>query len=233
MTIKLFNENFSMASARYRLYREHKYVSFLLSSFRAEVAKVDFSLDVNVNRIKEQFGEITALMHGHASHENNSIHELLRNKDSLVHEKIEADHSTHEDTFEKLNQLLIVILEDIDIANRIELGHQFYLEIQRFEAENLLHQIYEETIIMPELQRLYTDEELLDKIDSKTYALMTSEQLIDMMKILFPHMNADDRKFFLKDIYRTQPTKFITAWKGILPILDVSEREQLSMDFIL
>lgn len=118
-------------------------------------------------------------------------------------------------------------------SQKIELGHQFYLEIQRFEAENLLHQIYEETIIMPELQRLYTDEELLDKIDAKTYALMTSEQLIDMMKTLFPHMNADDRKFFLKDIYRTQPTKFITAWKGIFPILDVSEREQLNMDFIL
>lgn len=222
-----------MSQFRYRLYREHKYVSFMLSSFSAEVAKIDFSLDENVNRIKEQFSEIIALMHGHASHENDSIHALLRDKDSLVHEKTEADHDAHEDTFEKLNQLLMSILEETDVARKIDLGHQFYLEIQRFEAENLLHQIYEETVIMPELQRLYTNEELLQKIDAKSYALMTSEQMIQMMEILFPHMNPDDRAFFLNDICRTEPIKFMEAWNGISSIIDISEREQLEVSFTL
>ena len=222
-----------MTNARYRLYREHKYVSFMLSSFRTEVAKIDFSLNEKVNRIKEKLSEITALMHGHASHENDSIHALLKDKDSLVHEKIEADHDAHEDTFEKLNQLLMSILEETDVARKIDLGHQFYLEIQRFEAENLLHQIYEETVIMPELQRLYTDEELLQKIDAKTYAVMTSDQMVQMMEILFPHMNANDRAFFLNDVYRSEPAKFMEAWNGISSTMDVSEREQLEVCFTL
>jgi hypothetical protein len=222
-----------MNSARYRLYREHKYVSFMLSSFRTEVAKIDFSLNEGVNRIKETLSEITALMHGHALHENDSIHALLRNKNSLVHEKIEADHDTHEDTFEKLNQLLSTILEETDVVRKVDLGHQFYLEFQRFEAENLLHQIYEETVIMPELQRLYTDEELLKAIDAKTYEIMTPEHMIHMMQILFPHMNADDRAFFLNDIYRSEPTKFIDAWRGVSPMMDPLEREELVVRFNL
>lgn len=220
-----------MTNPRYRLYREHKYVAFFLSSFSAEIAKIDFRLDEQVSRIKEKFSEIIALMHGHASHENDSIHALLKDKNSRVHEKIEADHDAHEGNFEKLNQLLMTILKETDVARKIDLGHQFYLQIQRVEAENLLHQLYEETVIMPELQRLYTDEALLQKIDAKTYALMTSEQMIQMMKILFPHMNADDRKFFLNDIYRSQPTKFIEAWNGISSTIDVSEREQLEVYF--
>lgn len=161
------------------------------------------------------------------------IHVLLKDKNSRVHEKIEADHDAHEENFGELNQLLMTILEETDVARKIDLGYQFYLQIQRVEAENLLHQLYEETVIMPELQRLYTDEALLQKVDAKTYALMTSEQMIQMMKILFPHMNADDRKFFLNDIYRSQPTKFIEAWNGISSTIDVSEREQLEVCFTL
>ncbi|MBA3535013.1 MAG: hypothetical protein H0T84_00115 [Tatlockia sp.] len=99
---------------RYRLYREHKYVSFMISSFSSKLAKVDFSSDANVHLIKEQLAEIINLMQGHASHENSSIHALLKNKGSSVHEKIEAEHSSHVATFEKLNQLLTAALESPD-----------------------------------------------------------------------------------------------------------------------
>ena len=216
-----------MTNARYRLYREHKFVSFMLSSFSAEIAKIDFSLDDNVNHIKEKLSGIIKLLHGHASHENISIHALLKNKGSCIHEKIEAEHSSHSNIFEKLNQLLTEVIKSTDIARRVELGHQFYLGVQRFEAENLLHQIYEETVIMPELQRLYTDEELLVGIEAKTYELMTSEQMIHMMEVLFPHFNMDDREAFLRDIYQSQPAKFVEAWAGIAPMIDSRERDRL------
>lgn len=55
-----------MTNSRYRLYREHKYVAFVLSSFSAEIGKIDFRLDEEVSRIKEKFSEVIALMHGHS-----------------------------------------------------------------------------------------------------------------------------------------------------------------------
>ncbi|MBA3535014.1 MAG: hypothetical protein H0T84_00120 [Tatlockia sp.] len=80
---------------------------------------------------------------------------------------------------------------------------------------------------MPELQRLYTDEEILANVDAKTYALMTPDQMVNMIEVLFPHFNADDREAFLRDIYKSEPVKFHEAWKGIATIIDAAERKRL------
>ena len=62
---------------------------------------------------------------------------------------------------------------------------------------------------------------------------MTSEQMIHMMKVLFPHMNPDDKEAFLVDIKECQPKKFIEAWQGIQSYLSAKEQETLmqKLDF--
>ena len=84
----------------------------------------------------------------------------------------------------------------------------------------------EETVILPELQRLYTDKEL-KAVEAETYHHMTTAELIHMMEILFPHMNPDDKEAFLTDIKESQPEKFIEAWIGIQSQLDAKERTNL------
>jgi len=37
---------------------------------------------------------------------------------------------------------------------------------------------------------------------------MTPEQMMDMLRVLFPHMNASDKEAFLEDIKISQPEKF-------------------------
>jgi len=44
---------------------------------------------------------------------------------------------------------------------------------------------------------------------------MSSEQIFDMVSILFPHMNRDDRDVFLSDIKDCVPDKFTLAWPKI------------------
>ena len=65
---------------------------------------------------------------------------------------------------------------------------------------------------MPELQRLYSDEELI-KIEADTYELMTPENMVHMITVLFPHMNAEDHQAFFSEIEITQPEKFTTVKK--------------------
>ena len=72
----------------------------------------------------------------------------------------------------------------------------------------------EETIILPELQRLYSDKELKE-IEAKTYAVMSPDDLVDMLQILFPHMNAADKQAFLSDIKECQPDKYAVIWPKI------------------
>jgi hypothetical protein len=76
----------------------------------------------------------------------------------------------------------------------------------------LLHLHQEETKLLPEIQRLCSDEELR-AIEHPTYDLMTVEEMKEMLQILFPHMNFSDKCAFLADIRLAQPDKFLQLWQ--------------------
>jgi hypothetical protein len=213
-----------MTITRYRIYREHKFVTYTITEFTRFVSKVDFSLNANVYEVIERFNGVKGLMHGHAEHENSRIHVLLRKKKSTVHLETESDHANHDNVFKSLDLILAQILEITDSDLKCELGHRFYLEVQHFEAENLRHQFYEETVIMPELQKLYSDDEILNEVDGHVYEIMTADQMVEMMQVLFPHFNKSDREAFLRDIKHSQPMKFSKVWDGITSLIEENER---------
>ena len=78
---------------------------------------------------------------------------------------------------------------------RVMMGHEFGLTWSYFEAQNLLHQYKEETVLMPALWAHCSDEELR-AVDAKVYVQMSPKDMIGMMTGLFPYMNADDHHFF-------------------------------------
>lgn len=197
---------------RRRLYTEHKYVSFRLSEFSRFVATADFTQDTEVAEVKRQFEGIKALMLRHAEHENNSIHPLLAAKGSSVFRRLELDHTHHATVFAQLDTLLDATM-----------GHDFCLVFLRFEADNLVHQDFEETQLLPELYRLYTDAEILAQVDGPVYAAM--------MTVLFPHFNRLDRQGMLNDIRLAQPEKFLQAWEQISPMLEKSEQANFADTF--
>lgn len=220
------------AMTRRRLYTEHKYVTYTLSEFSRYVAKTDFSSNDQIAEVKEKFGGIKGLMHGHAAHENERIHELLRRKGSHVQDAIEADHAGHDSTFHSLDEVLELSLTETDVEQKKAAGYRFYLEFQKFEASNLMHQFYEETQIMPELHRLCTDEEILEFVDKHSYEQMSGEDLAGMMQELFPHFNKDDRYGMLNDIKLAQPAKFQAAFSGVLPSLSPEEGVEFTAIFL-
>jgi hypothetical protein len=196
---------------RYRFYREHKYVSFELSELERLIAKTDFKDDAQVSKVEEQLILLENMLKGHAAWEDGSIHELLRKKGSNLHEAIENDHKHHEEMFKQFKNQLTEITNCIDIIEKLKLGYEFYLLYRLFVAENLQHLHKEETIIMPELHKLYTDDELR-QLDFSTYSHMTSEEIVHMIEVLFPHMDVNDYEHFLRDIKDSQPEKFKEVW---------------------
>lgn len=192
---------------RYRFYREHKYVSYVLSELEKLIAKTDFRDADQIQTVKNELDNAEALMTGHATWEESSIHELLRKKQSSVHIAIEADHKEHAEKFKTLKTILTAITVCSYEHEKIHQGYTLYLTYRQFVADNLSHLYDEETIIMPELQQLYSDDELR-AIEFATYAHMTPAEMIDMMEVLFPHINASDREFILADIRDAEPEKF-------------------------
>ncbi len=212
---------------RYKFYREHKYVSAAVNDLERLIAKTDFRASSEVEKIKKEFDALVQMLKGHAHYENETLHELLRKKGSAVYKHVEADHLQYDEQLKDLEDRLNKVIKCTTANEQVELGYQFYLWYRKFAGDNLLHLHEEETVILPELQRLYGDD-VLSKVEFGSYQVMTPEQLVHMMEVLFPHMNASDREVFLTDIKTCDAEKFAIAWQGIQSKIDLNERTLLA-----
>lgn len=204
---------------RAKIYREHKYVSFALNELERLIAKTDFTSDTALKNVQDEWQSVKEMLKGHAHHEEQNIHPLLEQKGSIVHCGVHDDHDHQEDTLEHLQYFIDAIETSPD---RVEAGYQFYLTYRKFVGDNLLHLHEEETKILPELQKLCTDEELR-AIEYPIYDIMTAEEMVDMVLNLFPHMNFSDKCAFLTDIKLAQPKKFSELWKKVDQFLSAEE----------
>jgi hemerythrin-like domain-containing protein len=216
------------SALRYRFYREHKYLSYEVSKLEGFIARVDFTDAEQVKALKQRFEWFMDLMQGHADHEDNAIHPLLKDKNPQMYEDIALDHKALFGFIERLKVALDRIdprkAESVDLINQ---GYQFYLSFRKFVGINLEHLDHEETVIMPEIQKHYTDRELKELVEFKTYKIMTSDEMIDMMQELFPQMNLQDKEALLRDIQESEFEKFLQAWNGIALKIDEKERMEL------
>ncbi len=211
---------------RYKFYREHKYVCAAINDVERLIAKTDFTSALETAKVKEAFDAMFSMLMGHADYENSRLHRLLRDRGSDVYRHAEEEHRVYEQKLNDLSNRLMLVSESIDPEERVELGYLLYLWFRQFAGENLLHLHEEETVILPELQRLYSDEELA-QVEFESYRVMTHQDLVHMMEFLFPHMNPDDRLVFLTDIKACDEEKFLRAWQGIREQLDQDERRRI------
>lgn len=211
---------------RYKFYREHKYVCAAINDVERLIAKTDFTSAAQTAKVKEALGALVPMLQGHADYEKSRLHRLLRERGSDIYRHAEEDHCAFDQALDDLNNRLARVLESTVLEEQVELGNQLYLWFRKFAGDNLLHLHEEETVILPELQKLYTDEELR-KVEFESYTVMTPEDLVHMMEILFPHMNPDDRMAFLADIKACDENKFSQAWIGIRNKLCQEESKQI------
>jgi hypothetical protein len=207
---------------RVKLYREHKYVSFALSELERLIAKTDFTDDAAIEHVQKEWQQIKEMLEGHAHHEEHNFHALLEKKGSTIHHEAHDDHEHQEQMLKNLQHLLDATKTSPD---RIEAGYQFYLTYRKFVGDNLLHLHEEETKLLPELQRLCTDEELR-ALEHPTYDLMTADEMLEMLQVLFPHMNFSDKCAFLTDIKFAQPQKFLQVWDNAHHFLSAAEMDR-------
>lgn len=196
---------------RYRFYRVHKYVCYELAEFEKETAKTDFTDAPSVKLLKEKWDKLAQLLEAHAAYEDEVLHELLRKKNNLVQNKLEQEHRSHAQSMIELTRQLDGIFDLGNAQDKILQGNSFYLAYRLFYSEMLRHLYDEEKIILPELQALYTDKELAAS-QAKTYAKMNPQHMLDMLLVLFPHFNAEDKAFFLQEMQNAEPKKFEEVW---------------------
>ena len=214
---------------RYKFYREHKFISATINAMAESIAKADFSADADTKEVLVQFEALRAILGAHAHYEDVVLHKLLRQKNSTVQASAEADHAHYKALLASFVQDIQNMLASKNSIERIGLGDAFYLAFRKFASDNLRHLYEEEEIILPELQRLYSNQELCT-IECSLYE--TDQQVTSLMNDLFPHMNPNDREAFLTDIKTCDPVKFAHAWESINATLEPSERAILAQKLL-
>ena len=219
---------------RYRFYREHKFVIAFVNDTSRMIATSNFTEANELKKIKKRIENLIMLLSGHAEHEENCYHTLLKDKNSTVYLDIESDHKIHADYFETWRNCLDEIESAESSSEKNAKGYQFYLAFRKFEQDNLRHLNDEETIIMPELQRLYSDESLKE-IEHTVYKKkeMTPAAFINMLSTLFPYMNWDDKLTFLHDLHLASPEKFMPVIANIQSLFDRATYQKLLDHFQL
>jgi hypothetical protein len=192
---------------RVKFYREHKYVSHALNSLERLIAKTDFRRNAEIEKARLEWTEVSGMLYAHAQYEEEKLHPLLERKGSKVHLLAHSQHEEMDAAFPQIDSLFQRSLSEEDPERKVEIGYELYLTFRQFVGYNLLHLHEEETQILPELQRLYSDEELR-LVEDATYKIMTPEQMVEMLQVLFPHMNALDKEAFLSDLAFSVPNKF-------------------------
>lgn len=215
-----------------RLYREHKYVTLVMNELDNKIGKTDFRDLEQIQAIAYDLNNIINLLGFHAKHEDENIHVLLKKHNSSVFKEIEADHQNHEAVFNSLKEKLADIKRASSDREKIDGGYHFYLSYRKFIAENLEHIHKEETLLMPELARLCSKEEL-ESIDYPVYQAMTAEDIIGMLQTLFVVLNPDDKEYFISDIAEAVPNQLIENWVDIAALLTADEIADMAKRVVL
>ncbi len=208
-----------------RLYREHKYIVHLFSELLQQAATLDFSDNNSITSFQTQLHQLASILQAHAAYEESRIHAILKAHESNLYLQAEIQHQDHHTMLQQISDKL-ALLEHCEDEDLDGLSYDFYLALRTFVSENLIHFDYEERILMPEILRLASAEEIRE-IDRISYRQMLPEHLSEMMTILFPHMNCADRFIFLSEIKECEPEKFRLAWDTIK--VSIEDRELINL----
>lgn len=209
-------------SNRFRVFREHKFIISLFSDLVKKVGVLDFGDIPCVSELHGEVKKLADMLHSHATYEETRLMKLLIERGSPLMKAINEQHQSHEQEFEGILAQIDAIKSEPEVEKRFELGYRLYLVLRKLFADMLLHLDDEERLIMPELQRLMTDDEI-KAVEHDTYAKMLPEHMVQMMRALIPYFNPDDRSVFFLDMYKAQKQKFLIAWEEIKTCLAAEE----------
>lgn len=212
---------------RYKLYREHKYISAAVNDIVRLLAKADFLLPETITEVKKAFAGLWPVLAWHSRYEDEVYHPLLASHGVYDFAQIETDHLENKQKIVALEARLAVIALLTDPAERVEQGYQLYLAFRKFSTENLEHLDIEEEVLLPALQRLCSDQELRTA-EFSIYQSMSLDEIIHAIKTIFPHMNVHDRRAILTDFKACDAELFAKLWQAISGSLAGAERIELA-----
>lgn len=171
----------------------------------------------------------------HLDHEEREIHAALEQRVPSAARDLYADHEHHRASFVAI-EMAIAAVEATEPSRRRPAVHRLYLAFTRFVGDDFAHMAEEEQTILPVLQDLFTDEELIE-IEGRIMAALTPDRMIAYAQLMIPAAGPADRVALLNRVRDgmiregAQPEAFAGLLNfGAKPALPHGEWEALVRD---
>ena len=167
--------------------------------------------------------DLVSLLHmaeHHLENEDKWIHTALEVRAPGATNRLVRDHLHHRETFEQL-EALIGQVETVGAEGRGRALHSLYLRFVRFMADDFAHMAEEEELMMPVLQSLFSDEELV-AIEGQIVAGLSPQEKVSFGRFMIPAATPADRIAFLGGVRANAPAEAFQA------MIELSARPSLS-----
>lgn len=196
------------------VYRDiHKGIRSELFAITSTAGSVDPSDRCGRLALADHVAAVGGVLESHAEHEDGIIEPALAEHLPELADQVHTDHQVLEARFAFLTQLA-QDAADAARADQRRLGHLLYLELSGFTSAYLAHQLVEERVVMPGLERAVG----IDAVVGMHVAIVSSippDEMARSLAFMLPAMNLDDRTEMLAGIRASAPPE---AFAGVVDL---------------
>jgi hemerythrin-like domain-containing protein len=190
----------SAGGRRSNVYRApHKMLRFLLANLLVEMGRTTFGETAQIEPILVQLESALVACDSHIEHEDSHVRPILAGRAPNAVSTLDTEHAEHAEHVAELRALARSLGGATTAEARTSLGETLYLHVTVFVAETLAHMAYEERVVQPLVERLFTDEELL-AIHGAIIASIPPAEMMVALQAMIPASNREERAEMLGNV---------------------------------
>jgi hypothetical protein len=195
----------------------HKGLRNALGKLALSAGKTDYTSLSSVALLKELANEVFHLLKDHTATENKFILAPLEQRNPGFTENYYSDH----DAIDQLEQNLLDRFLSLNGQQTNDEGHQLYLDFCNFQSHYLEHINEEDSLLELEMQKHFTDEELMQH-QIEIMQGMSFETLLLWFKYIVPARRPDENAQVLTGFKSVAPE---SAYNTVLNTIKEEVRE--------
>jgi hypothetical protein len=209
------------------LYREiHKGIRYAMFHTTIDAGALDVDDDASVGALVDRCNALVALLEMHHDHEDVYVEPLVAEHAPELGLTVEWQHDAVERGMFRL-RVLARGLSEASTVDRRRVAHRLYLELGRFTAMYLEHQLFEERQVMPALCAAVSDADL-EVVHSTLKQNVPPEVMARTMLVMLPAMNVDERAAMLGGMSMAPPPVFAVFRDAAVRALSPAQFTQLA-----
>jgi hypothetical protein len=197
----------------------HKGLRNALGKLTLIAGKTDYTSVESVENLKLMAKEVFHLLKDHTATENKFILAPLEKRNSSFTQNYYSDH----EEIDQVEQQLFERFLSLNGEQSNDFGHQLYLDLCNFQAHYLEHINEEDTILEIEMQKQFSDEELMQH-QIAIMGEMSFETLLLWFKYIVPARRPEENAQVLTGFKSAAPE---VAFKAVIDVIknEISETE--------